>query len=634
MNGFRTGRVPRIGAGAERPSTIGSRCINGVITPGIVRQTFRLVAVGSLQLATVLAAPTVTQVAAGSSHTLFTKSDGSLWGMGWNGHGQLGIGSAPSTTNIPVQIVASNVTAVSAGGFHSLFRKSNGSLWGMGGNSFGQLGDGTFNDQYFPEQIVSSQVSVISAGGVQVLGHSLFGKFHSPQGPGSLWTMGNNQAGQLGDGAVANTNVPQEILSTTAFGSPAVLALAAGGAHSLFTRPGGSLWAMGWNHYGQLGDGTTNDQLVAEQIVANNVVAIAASSEHSLFIKSDGSLWGMGGNSFGQLGDGTTTDHHVPELIVAGGVVAIAAGAGHSLFVKSDGSLWGMGDNVSGELGIGTNYSVFSTPQQILASNVIAVAAGWYYSLFIKSDGSLWGMGANDFGQLGIPSDGLPTFPVRIVPAQVVNGGFETGNFLGWTTNGNVSNTDVSSKGLYVHSGRYGAQLGPAGSLGYLSQPLATTAGAQYVLSFWLNCPDGETPSEFVVAWDGKILLDLTNPPALGWTNVQLRVSATVSGSMLQFGFRNDFSYFGLDDISLVIPTQPTITGIKVAGTNLILSGTDGQSGRTYYTLMTTDIALPLSRWTPVATNALTADGDFTFTATNAVNPAAAQQFFILQTSD
>jgi alpha-tubulin suppressor-like RCC1 family protein len=46
------------------------------------------------------------------------------------------------------------VTQVSAGTVHSLFLKSDGSLWAMGWNGYGQFGDGTFNNQYFPEQIV------------------------------------------------------------------------------------------------------------------------------------------------------------------------------------------------------------------------------------------------------------------------------------------------------------------------------------------------------------------------------------------------------------------------------------------------------------------------------------------------
>src|SRR5260370_28777430 len=44
-------------------------------------------------------------------------------------------------------------------------------------------------------------------------------------------------------------------------------------------------------------------------------------SGHHLFVKSDGSLWGMGYNYGGQLGDGTTTDRHTPERIVGVGPI-------------------------------------------------------------------------------------------------------------------------------------------------------------------------------------------------------------------------------------------------------------------------------------------------------------------------
>ena len=40
---------------------------------------------------------------------------------------------------------------------------------------------------------------------------------------------------------------------------------------------------------------------------------------HSLFIKSDGSLWAMGNNNYGQLGDGTTTQRSSPVQIVSSG---------------------------------------------------------------------------------------------------------------------------------------------------------------------------------------------------------------------------------------------------------------------------------------------------------------------------
>ena len=88
---------------------------------------------------------------------------------------------------------------------------------------------------------------------------------------------------------------------------------------------------------------------------AQPVTTVAAGGEHSLFLKSDGSLWAMGDNEYGQLGDGTYNNTNRPEQIVATNVTAIAAGGSHSLFLKSDGSLWAMGDNQSGELGLHPN---------------------------------------------------------------------------------------------------------------------------------------------------------------------------------------------------------------------------------------------------------------------------------------
>jgi hypothetical protein len=123
----------------------------------------------------------------------------------------------------------------------------------------------------------------------------------------------------------------------------------------------------------------------------------------------------MGDNSSGQLGDNTTTDQHLPEQVGAN-VTAIAGGGDFSLFIKTDGSLWGMGDNTTGQLGLGMFTANKYLPAQIVASNVVAVSAENAHSLFLKSDGSLWGMGLNVSGQLGDGTYSNQFFPVRIVP--------------------------------------------------------------------------------------------------------------------------------------------------------------------------------------------------------------------------
>jgi len=235
---------------------------------------------------------------------------------------------------------------------------------------------------------------------------------------------------------------------------------------------------------------------------------------------------------------------------------------------------------------------------------------------------------------LGTAVHGIgPSITALLISGFVRNGGFETGDFAGWTLIRDPNYTFVdngSASGITPHSGSYEAAGGGIGSLAYLSQTLPTTAGASYLLSLWLNSPDGMSPNEFLASWNGNTLFDETNVPALGWTNLQFLVSATSAYTVLELGFRDDNSYLGLDDIS-VVPAQPSIAGLNLAGTNLVVNGNNGLSGRTYFVLMSPNLALPLSQWTPVATNTLNAEGNFTITATNAVNPNAPQRFYILK---
>ena len=90
--------------------------------------------------------------------------------------------------------------------------------------------------------------------------------------------------------------------------------------HSLFIKSDGSLWAMGYNGNGQLGDGSTTQRTSPVKVVDGNVSKISAGNFHSLFLKTDGSLWGMGRNFEGQLGDGTTTNRTSPVKVVDGNV--------------------------------------------------------------------------------------------------------------------------------------------------------------------------------------------------------------------------------------------------------------------------------------------------------------------------
>jgi subtilase family serine protease len=161
----------------------------------------------------------------------------------------------------------------------------------------------------------------------------------------------------------------------------------------------------------------------------------------------------------------------------------------------------------------------------------------------------------------------LRQFALQVGQPLVQNGGFEAANFTGWILSGNTAYTSVTSgNSQFVHSGTYGAELGPSGSLGYLSQTLPTVAGQNYLLSVWMDSPNMSgtlTPNEFSVSWNGSIIFDKLNIGKIGWTNLQFIVTATSSSTVLQLGFRDDPYYLGLDDISVTpvpVPAFQTAT--------------------------------------------------------------------------
>ena len=222
-----------------------------------------------------------------------------------------------------------------------------------------------------------------------------------------LRAWGYNAYGQLGNGTTNNAGLPSLVMNG------AVVA-AAGGFHSLSVAPDGTLWTMGENNFGQLGDGTTNNAALPTA-VASNVVAVAAGTAHSLYVTTDGTLRAMGYNGYGQLGNGTTNSSGLP-IVVASNVVAVAAGGFHSLFLTADGTLWGMGLNGFGQLGHGRGVAYLPVA---VASNVVAAVAGSLHSLFVSVDGTLWATGWNNYGQLGNGTTITPTAPVPVASPVV-----------------------------------------------------------------------------------------------------------------------------------------------------------------------------------------------------------------------
>ena len=167
-------------------------------------------------------------------------------------------------------------------------------------------------------------------------------------------------------------------------------------------------------------------------------------------------------------------------------------------------------------------------------------------------------------------------FNLQAGQSLIQNGGFETGDFTGWTLAGNtvIGNNiynAVESSASYpgvVHSGGYGALLG-ATNLALLSQTLSTVPGQNYLLSFWLANPAGGTGQAFDVNWISGAtnqLYQVSSPPTMAWTNLNFIVNATGTTATIQFGVQNVSGYFGLDDVNVTpLPAVTLKTAVPVA---------------------------------------------------------------------
>jgi hypothetical protein len=153
----------------------------------------------------------------------------------------------------------------------------------------------------------------------------------------------------------------------------------------------------------------------------------------------------------------------------------------------------------------------------------------------------------------------------------VVNCGFETGDFTGWTIGGTTSDPIVMGlpeyygvDGLDANSGNYGAYMSQDLFVGTspvtLSQTLATTAGDMYSVSFFLEQDSAPTTVGYVhafsAAFGGTTMLSLTPTVAVpgtvgSFTEYTYTETASAASTTLAFAFENDDNYWSFDDVSV-----------------------------------------------------------------------------------
>jgi RHS repeat-associated protein len=400
----------------------------------------------------------VIEITAGLYHSLALKSDGTVWGWGYNANGELGNGNAINQ-KVPVQVA--NLTAVRsicAGRLYSLALKYDGTVWAWGANTYGQMGNGTTSaTQLKPGQVTNlTSVTAIAAGASHCL---------ALLSDSTVSSWGLNTHGQVGCGLTASPQTkPVRVKNLSG-----VLGIAGGGTHSLALLRDSSVSAWGENTWGQVGSSvktgtsinstclpvnlsltlqltmTTNlvthydnhnctdpvtgafiyccadvfgnpipcDPYTTTNITINSVQAPITNSSavqnfgnfQSVMAQANGTVWRWGYNSYAQLGNVGAVSHDTPEPISGlTDVVETSLGGTHCLALKRDGTVWASGANLFGQLGTGSQISSLFAQQSINLPAMHHISAGDQHSLALDTNGQVWAWGYNGYGQLGIGS--------------------------------------------------------------------------------------------------------------------------------------------------------------------------------------------------------------------------------------
>ena len=320
-----------------------------------------------------------------------------LWTWGNNqNYGMLGQNQAEAqlaAISSPVQ-VPGTWTAGDSDGLTIVAFKEAGTLWTWGSNSYGQLGQSQAYAQLkahsSPTQIPGTTWSKANMNG---------NFFTATRTDGTLWVMGRNERGQLGQNNQTKYSSPVQIPGTT-WSKPHNGGYYVNGN----VKTDGTLWLWGQNVDGSLGQ---NESPSARYGYSSPVQIPGTTWNYTsggnsiAALKTDGTLWTWGFNNVGDLGLNDTTKRSSPTQIPGTTWKEIASTTYGHAATKTDGTLWAWGYNYRGEMGI-NNRTPYSSPKQIPGTtwNELRGIGNYAYAA-TKTDGTLWVWGDGGSGALG-----------------------------------------------------------------------------------------------------------------------------------------------------------------------------------------------------------------------------------------
>ena len=384
---------------------------------------------------------------------LLVAADSSAAVLGWgrDDQGQLGlkrsiVEGAPVLVGDEGWVDGKQVVQVSNGGTHTLALTADGCVYAWGDNDCGQLGNGSLRPEKVP-----AQVPMGAFGGKQVAGVSAgWQSSYAWSEDGAVFAWGDSEFGQCGQFA-EHVTTPSRILSG-ALETQSVKKLVSGNSFVMALCQSGEVVVWGYNHGGQLGDGTTTNNAVPSVVLSGEepeplvAMDVSAGNFHALAVLEDGRLFSWGWHAWGGLGRGGS--YLVPGAVEFsesfGGrkVRQAVAGYVHTLILADDGSLFACGNNNGAYTYLGneddareqyTFTPVAVRMQEFGGRTIVQLAAGAGHSLALADDGSLYAWGKSSLGH--------PFLSSIQVPVEVPESGARLGRKASRLASGVRSNT-------------------------------------------------------------------------------------------------------------------------------------------------------------------------------------------------
>jgi gliding motility-associated-like protein len=298
---------------------------------------------------------------------LCDSSNNQLYGWGADNFGEMGNGPGASPSDVPVAIPTMTDVRYFSSGYWSGAVKNDGTGW-------------AWLDPAFPDPTqVISDAKFVDAGFLDI---------SFVKNDGTVWSMGENLSGQLGDGTTVG-NMTGLVQMT---GVNTAVRVACGFQTTFVLLADSTVLAVGSSRVGLLGDPSVLGEYTVSAspvLGLSGVVDIKANTGGTAALKANGDVYCWGGGSV--TGDVDELNDTLPKRVAAlHDIVAISSCADGSIFLALDVNkncyFWG--------ILLGTAQS---TPL-LVATDVVDIMAGELFAYLVRSDGSLWAVGSSFTG--------------------------------------------------------------------------------------------------------------------------------------------------------------------------------------------------------------------------------------------